>query len=89
MLEWILKKIFGTRNARQIKRLWPLVEEVNRIDAQLQSLTDDQLQAKTQEFRDRLAAGAAVDDLMCEAFAVVKQACRRLLGTSLEVTGHT
>jgi preprotein translocase subunit SecA len=88
MVEWILKKIFGTRNARQLRRLWPLVETVNAFQKELGSLTDDQLRAKTVEFRQRLAAGETVDDLMCEAFAVVKDACRRLVGSSSEVTGH-
>ena len=89
MVEWILKKIFGTRNARQIRRLWPLVDQVNTIQQGLLALTDEQLRAKTAEFRQRLAAGETLDGLMCEAFAVVKDACRRLVGTSIEVTGHS
>jgi preprotein translocase subunit SecA len=89
MVEWILKKIFGTRNARQLRRLWPLVEVVNSFGPALAKLSDEELRAKTAEFRQRLAAGETLDDLMCEAFAVVRDACRRLLGTSIEVTGHT
>ena len=89
MVEWILKKIFGTRNARQLRRLWPLVETVNAFQKDLAGLTDEQLRAKTADFRQRLAAGATVNDLMCEAFAVVKDACRRLVGRPIEVTGHT
>ncbi|NLF19588.1 MAG: preprotein translocase subunit SecA, partial [Lentisphaerae bacterium] len=89
MVEWILKKIFGTRNARQVRRLWPLVAQVNAFQRDLVALSDDELRAKTAEFRQRLAAGASLDDLMCEAFAVVKDACRRLVGRPIEVTGHT
>ena len=89
MVEWILKKIFGTRNARHLRRLWPWVEKVNAIQTELERLTDEQLRAKTVEFRGRLAAGEALDDLMCEAFAVVKDACRRMVGSPIEVTGHT
>jgi preprotein translocase subunit SecA len=66
-----------------------LVETVNAFQKDLAGLTDEQLRAKTADFRQRLAAGATVDDLMCEAFAVVKDACRRLVGRPIEVTGHT
>jgi preprotein translocase subunit SecA len=89
MLSWILKKAFGTRNARVLKKLWPLVHEINDVQAGYETLTDGQLQAKTDEFRDRLANGETTEDIMCEAFAVVKDACRRLVGTEFEVTGHT
>ena len=58
------------------------------MEVQYQSLTDDQLKAKTQEFKERLQKGETTDDIMCEAFAVVKNACRRLCGTTVEVCGH-
>ncbi|NOY82355.1 MAG: preprotein translocase subunit SecA [Kiritimatiellaeota bacterium] len=89
MLEWVLKKIVGTRNQRTLKKLWPLVEEVNRIEHDLQGLTDDQLRAKTDEFRARVRQGETLDDILCEAYAVVKNACRRLVGREIQVTGHT
>ena len=88
ILSKTVKKIFGTSNERFLKRLWPEVERINEIEAQLQSISDAELQAKTDEFRQRLADGETVDDLMHEAFAVVKNACRRLIGTSYEVTSH-
>ena len=64
--------IFGTKSQRDVKRMLPLVARINRIEAELQNLSDEELQAKTAEFRQRLADGATVNSLMCEAFAVVK-----------------
>ena len=89
MITKTLKKLFGTRNERILRRLWPEVQQINELEEGLQSLTGDQLRAKTDEFRQRLKQGETVDDLMHEAFAVVKNACRRLIGTPYEVTGHT
>ncbi|MGI5923479.1 MAG: preprotein translocase subunit SecA [Lentisphaeria bacterium] len=83
-----MKKLFGSRNARVLKRLQPLVERINGYFASYSSLSDAELQAKTPEFRERLQKGETLDDIMCEAYAVVKDACRRLLGTKVEVTGH-
>ncbi|MCX7826695.1 MAG: hypothetical protein N2689_14225, partial [Verrucomicrobiae bacterium] len=54
MLQWILKKIFGDKNQRERRRLWPTVEKVNEIERQYQSLSDDQLRAKTDEFKARI-----------------------------------
>ena len=76
MVSWILKKIVGSKNQREVKRLWPMVYRVNEIEAEYQKLTDEQLRAKTDEFRKRLAEGATLDDLLPEAFAAVKNACR-------------
>ena len=84
----LLKALFGTKTERELKRLHPLVARINEIEAGYQSLSDEALRAKTEEFRGRLAAGAALDDLLCEAFAAVKNACRRLCGTTREVCGH-
>ncbi|HHU14095.1 MAG TPA: preprotein translocase subunit SecA, partial [Lentisphaerae bacterium] len=63
-------------------------EQINEFEKSYQSLTDDQLKGKTVEFKERVAQGESLDDLLCEAFAVVKNACRRLCGTSREVCGH-
>ncbi len=83
----IIEKIFGTKHDRDRKKLLPLVDEVNRYFDEFESLSDDELKAKTPEFIKRLEAEETLDDLMLEAFAVVKQACKRLLGTSWEVAG--
>ncbi|MDD2239092.1 MAG: preprotein translocase subunit SecA [Kiritimatiellae bacterium] len=87
-MQWLLKKIVGTKNERDLKRLRPHVGVINEHEKALQALTDDDLKAKTQAFRERLAKGETVDDLMIEAFAVVKNACRRLCGTEVDVCGH-
>ena len=87
-MQWLLKRILGTKNERDVRKLRPLVARINELEKGLQSLSDDALKAKTAEFRERLAKGATLDDLMPEAFAVVKNACRRLCGTSAEVCGH-
>ena len=77
----LIKTIFGTKNERDLKRMQPLVEQINEFEKSYQSLTDDQLKGKTVEFKERVAQGESLDDLLCEAFAVVKNACRRLCGT--------
>ncbi len=88
MLTRILKAIFGSKSSRDIKRLMPKVRRINEIEAEYQKLTEEQLKAKTAEFQERIRNGATTDDIMCEAFAAVKNACRRLCGTTIEVCGH-
>ncbi len=83
----VFKKIFGTKNEREIKRLWPIVEEINQHYEQLHELSDEELRAKTDEFRRRLAGGETLDDILPEAYAVVKETCRRLVGKKWMVTG--
>jgi len=87
-MNWILKRIVGTKNQRDLRRLRPLVDRINELEEQYQSLSEEEFKAKTQEFRNRLAEGETLDDIMCEAFAVVKNACRRLVGTTEIVCGH-
>jgi len=84
----LIKTFFGTKNDRDIKRLKPLVDRINELEKSYQSLTEEQLKAKTQAFKERVAKGEPLDDILCEAFATVKNACRRLCGTSREVCGH-
>jgi preprotein translocase subunit SecA len=79
MIDNLLAKIFGTKNDREVKRIRPLVTAINDIEPQLQPLSDEQLAAKTVEFRQRLAQGATLDDLLIEAFAVCREAGRRAL----------
>ena len=80
MINWILKKILGSKNQREVKRLWPIVQRVNEFEAEYQKLSDEQLRAKTDEFRKRVAEGTTLDDILPEAFAAVKNTCRRLCG---------
>lgn len=87
-MQWLIRKILGTKNERDIKKLRPLVDRINALEMEYQQLSEEALRSKTQEFRDRLAKGATVDDLLCEAFAVVKNACRRMCGKPVDVCGH-
>jgi preprotein translocase subunit SecA len=80
--------LFGTKSERDVKKVSPLVDEINAHFAALQDLPDEAVQAKTVEFRQRLAQGASLDDLLAEAFAVVKEACRRHKGKSWPVVDH-
>ena len=79
MLQTLLAKVVGTSNERELKRLRPIVGEVNAFEPAIQALTDEQLRAKTPAFRERLARGETLDDVMAEAFAVVREAGRRML----------
>ncbi len=83
-----LKNIFGTQMEREIKRHAPIVEQINTHFESFQGLDDEELPAKTEEFRRRLADGETIDDLLPEAFALVKEACRRKVGRSWAVMGH-
>jgi len=79
MLNKIFRKVFGSRNDRLVKRMSKMVEQISALEPQIEALTDAQLQAKTAEFRQRLADGATLDGLMPEAFAVVREAGKRVL----------
>ena len=87
-MNWILKKILGSKNERDLKKMRPLVEKINTLDEEYKSLSDEQLQAKTAEFKERLQNGETLEDIELEAFAVVKNASRRLCGTTVDVCGH-
>ncbi len=76
----LVRKMFGDPNDRELKRLQRKVEQINGLEPQMEALSDEQLQGKTVEFRDRLANGQTLDDLLPEAFAVVREASRRTLG---------
>ncbi|MFH1259345.1 MAG: preprotein translocase subunit SecA [Elusimicrobiota bacterium] len=80
MISWIYNKIFGTKNERDLKALYPLVEQINSLEPEIKKLSDEQLAAKTGEFKQRLAQGAALDDLLPEAFAVVREVAWRTIG---------
>ncbi len=84
----ILKKLLGSKNERDLKKMRPLVDRINALDEEYKALSDEQLQAKTDEFRNRLQNGETLEEVECEAFAVVKNAARRLCGTTVEVCGH-
>ncbi len=83
----IITALFGTKHDRDIKKLNPMVDVINGHFDKFESLSEEQLRAKTDEFISRLEAGETLDDILPEAFAAVKQACKRLVGTSWDVAG--
>ncbi len=76
----ILQKFFGTKNERELKRLQPIVERINSLESEISGLTDEELSRKTLEFKERLEKGESLDDLLVEAFAVVRETSKRVLG---------
>jgi len=84
----LITRFIGTRQERDVKRLLPEVARINDIYDGLSRLSDEELAGRTVDFRERLTAGETVDDIMYEAFATVKEACRRLVGRSWPLVGH-
>ncbi|QEA40177.1 preprotein translocase subunit SecA [Pistricoccus aurantiacus] len=80
MLNTLLRKVVGTRNDRVVKRLSKGVSQINAFESSFEALDDIELQAKTEEFRERLSSGASLDTLLPEAFAVVREASKRVMG---------
>jgi len=78
MLTWAIKRVFGTSHERAIRKLRPRVDAINAIEDKIKALSDAELQAKTAEFRQKIANGATVDDLLVESFAVCREASRRV-----------
>ena len=76
----IFSKVFGTRSEHEVKRIMPLVEKTEALRPEMQKLTDEQLRDKTREFKKRLGEGETLDDLLPEAFAVVREGAKRVLG---------
>lgn len=76
----LLKKLFGSKNEREVKRMLKAVQSVNALEEQMIALSDDQLRSKTEEFRARLAKGETLDQLLPEAFAVAREAGKRVMG---------
>ena len=92
MVSWMLRKVIGSKNQREIRRIRPLVEKINRLEEQFRSLSDDQLREKTAQWKDELskiddpdALALRLNEILPEAFAAVKNAARRLLDRSLLV----
>ena len=80
MIQTIINKIFGTKSERDLKKIQHYVDAANALAPQMEALTDDQLKAKTQEFKNRLANGETLDDILAEAFATVREAAKRVIG---------
>ena len=80
MIGGLLKKIFGTKNDREIKALTKEVEKINALESEYEKLSDEELKNKTNIFKERLQNGETLDDILVEAFATVREASKRVLG---------
>lgn len=80
MINSVLKAIFGTKHEREMKTLQPIVDKINSFESSIQSLSDEALRAKTEEFKSRIQKGESTDSLLPEAFAVCREAAKRVLG---------
>jgi len=80
MFSTIVKKIVGSKNERELKKLWPLVARINGLEKSASSLTDEELRRKTAEFRERHERGESLDALLPEAFAICREGGKRALG---------
>jgi preprotein translocase subunit SecA len=80
MLGALVKKVIGTKNDRELKRLWPLVDEINSLEEKVAKLSDAELRARTAEFKEKLDQGATLDDILTEVFATGREAAKRALG---------
>ena len=76
----IISKIFGTHSQHEVKRIIPIVNKIEALAPEFEKLTDDELKAKTPEFKERLEKGETLDDLLPEAYATVREAATRVLG---------
>ncbi len=91
MVAKLLRKVFGSRNDRQVKKFRKIVTRINKFEPDLEVLSDEELAAKTQEFRQRFEKGETLDDLLPEAFAAVREAGRRALNMrhfDVQMIGH-
>ncbi|MCM0083708.1 preprotein translocase subunit SecA [Geomonas sp. Red32] len=76
----LIKKFVGSKNERELKRMWPVVERINQLESEMVKLSDEQLRAKTFEFKERYGRGESLDNMLPEAFAVCREAGKRVLG---------
>ena len=76
----LIQKIFGTYSERELKSIYPIADKIEALEDEYRQLTDEQLQAKTPEFKQRLQQGETLDDILPEAFAAVREAADRVLG---------
>ncbi len=76
----LIEKVFGTHSEKELKKIYPIVDKIEALDESMQALSDEELKAKTTEFKERLANGETLDDILVEAFAVVREAAVRSLG---------
>jgi preprotein translocase subunit SecA len=80
MIEWTLKKIIGTKNERELRKTWPKVARINELEATVQKMTDTDFPARTAQLKQEVANGRPLDDVLFEAFALVREAAKRAIG---------
>jgi preprotein translocase subunit SecA len=80
MIEWTLRKIIGTKNERELKKAWPKVARINELEPRFKAFSDDQLRTETTRLKQEVANGKSLDDVLFEAFALVREAARRTIG---------
>jgi len=80
MIGSLIKKIVGSKNERELRRIQPLVDKINEMESKISPLNDDQLRAKTSEFKERIERGESIEEILPEAFAVVRETAKRTLG---------
>ena len=76
----IFTKVFGTHSQHELKRIYPIIDKIEALEPEFEKLTDEELRAKTDEYKNRLKNGETLDDLLPEAFATVREAAKRTLG---------
>ncbi len=86
-MQWLMHKVFASKNARELKRLYQKLENVKSFEDSIKNLSDEHLRAKTDEFKSRLKQGQTLDDILCEVYVVVKEACKRMVGREWDVCG--
>src|SRR5579862_17426 len=79
MLDTMLAKVFGTKHEREVKAMQPILAAINEMEPRMKELTDEELKQQTVAFREQIAQGASLDDLLIPAFATVREAGRRIL----------
>ena len=80
MIQWTLRKLIGTKNERELKKAWPKVARVNQLEAEMEALKDEEFPARTQRLRTEVQNGRPLDEVLFEAFALVREAARRTIG---------
>ena len=76
----IIEKIFGTHSENELKRIYPIVDKIEALGPEMEALSDEELRGKTREFKERLKEGETLDDILPEAFAVVREGAYRSIG---------
>ena len=76
----LIEKIFGTHSQNELKRIYPIVDHIEALEPEMKQLSDSELKDKTREFKERLSKGETLDDILPEAFAVVREAAARVMG---------